>query len=139
MQVADAMVKSVVTVPPETTIEEAVATMMDNRIGSVLVVDHGPIGIMTRSDVLRLLLERDDSLSDMRVPEAMSEDPVTISPDASVETALRTMEEHKIKKLPVIAGLELVGIVTMTDLARHLPDRVMEARAAVEKRPDWTR
>lgn len=139
MQVADVMVKSVETVPPETTVEEAVVTMLEHRIGSILVVDQGPIGIVTRSDVLRELLERDGSLTKMTVTEVMTEDPVTIAPGASVETALRTMEEHEIKKLPVIAGLELVGIVTMTDLARHLPDRVNELRSNIRRREDWTR
>ena len=139
MQVADVMVKSVETVPPETTVKAAVERMLDRRIGSILVVDEGPIGIITRSDVLRELLDRDGSLTKMTVSEIMTEDPVTIAPGASVETALRTMDEHDIKKLPVIAGLELVGIVTMTDLARHLPDRVNELRSTFRRREDWTR
>jgi CBS domain-containing protein len=49
--------------------------------------------------------------------------PVTIGADDSVDDALKTMKEHKVRRLPVIDGHSLVGIVAIADVARALPDR----------------
>lgn len=137
MHVAEAMRTPVITVPPDTTVEDAVVTMLEHRIGCVIVADRGPMGILTRSDILELLLQADGDLTEKTVSEVMTDDLVTTTPDTTLEKALRIMEDNGIKKLPVIDGLELEGMVTMTDVARHLPDRVNEARSALSKRPGW--
>lgn len=84
-----------------------------------------------------MLLDGDGTLTERTVSEVMTGDMVTIAPDASLKKALRTMAENEIKKLPVVDGIEFKGILTMTDVVRHLPDRVNEARSAFSKRPLW--
>jgi CBS domain-containing protein len=48
--------------------------------------------------------------------------PVTIGADDSAEEALQTMAEHKVRRLPVIDGHDLIGVVSQADVATHLPD-----------------
>ncbi len=137
MNVAEVMSTPAITVSPNDTLETAVEVMLSNTIGCVVVVDHGVVGILTRSDVLKALTAQRATLTSASVESGMSHRPITITPEVSVETALRTMEEAEVKKLPVVADLELVGIITMTDIARQLPARVQEARRAFERREEW--
>ncbi len=68
----------------------------------------------------------------VRVGELAQGKPVTIGADDDVEEALRTMAEHKVRRLPVIDGHDLVGMVSQADLARSLPkERVGELVEAI--------
>ncbi|MFB6120882.1 MAG: CBS domain-containing protein [Halobacteriaceae archaeon] len=138
MNVGAIMSTPVVTVGPAATLRDAVDEMLAYRIGSVVVGDGGPLGILTRSDVLRAVAHDERSIDTVTVGGAMTEDVVTTSADTSVKAALRAMEAHDVKKLPVTDGVELAGIVTLTDVGRHLPERVAETRRVVERRDDWT-
>lgn len=138
MQVRDIMSAPAISVPPTATLEDVVETMLEHRIGSVLVIDTGIQGIVTRSDVLRAVAAENQHLDALEVTTAMSPDVVTTAPTISVTVALDTMEVHSIKKLPVVADFDVVGIVTMTDIAQHQPERVQEARGAMERKDEWT-
>lgn len=138
MQVGEIMTSPAETVEPETTLYDAIGTMLRHRIGSVVVIDTGSIGILTRSDVLRTIFETGGSVTEQTAGDAMSGDVITTTPTTAIQTALKTMEDHGIKKLPVLEDLELVGIITMTDIARHQPERVREVRDTVERKDEWT-
>lgn len=138
MDVDAVMSSPAITATRDSTLADAVDTMLEHRIGSVVVVAAAPVGILTRTDVLVALRSADDPpLSSISVETAMSSPPVTIAPSSAIETAVRLMAEHEIKRLPVMDELQLVGIVTMTDLATHLPERVQEVRAAIERTNRW--
>lgn len=138
MQVGEIMSTPVITIGGEATLEDAVAEMLSNRVGSVLVVEQGLWGIITRSDILRALHGGTATLADLDAKTVMTADVVTIESTAAVETALRLMETHQIKKLPVVETFELEGIVTATDIARHQPKRVREVRETIQRRDEWT-
>ena len=140
MRVEEAMSSPAVTIPKSATVREAIARMLKHRVGSVVVaVDGHPTGILTRSDGLRAAYHAGDRLRDIAVSRAMSEDPHTIKPSRTLRSTLRTMESYEIKKLPVVDGFELVGIITMSDIARHLPVEVRESMANLDRKDDWER
>ena len=60
---------------------------------------------------------------------------MTIGADDSVEEALHTMAEHKVRRLPVIDGHDLVGIVSQADLARNLPEKVGDLVEVISATP----
>lgn len=129
-----------VTVPRETTVKEAIGQMLKQRVGSVIVVvDGNATGIMTRSDALRAAYHAGAKLEAIGVPRAMSDDLVTTKPSRTLRSVLRTMERHDIKKLPVVEGFEPVGMVTITDIARHYPQEVQEAMEQLTRSDDWNR
>lgn len=138
MLVRDIMSSPVVRVSSDTTLRDAVEAMLRHRIGCVLVVDHQIQGILTNSDVLRATYHARAPLRNIPVTDAMTDTVITTTGSATVETALRAMVEHNIKKLPVVDAAEIVGIVTITDIGRELPKRVSEVRHAVEQRDEWT-
>src|SRR6056297_1328266 len=110
MQVREIMSSPVVTVRSDATLREAVGEMLDCGVGSVVVVDSGPVGIVTSTDVLRAMYRGGGALADVAVTRVMSRELATATKKTSVTTALDTMERRKVKKLPVRDGIELVGI-----------------------------
>ncbi|QIB73843.1 CBS domain-containing protein [Halogeometricum borinquense] len=138
MQVAQVMSSPVVTVTLDATLREAVRSMLERRVGSVVVLDTGPVGIVTRSDALWGTYQDGGSLADIAVTDVMSRDLVMTTEQTSITTALDTMKQHEVKKLPVRDGMELVGIITMTDIAEHHPEVVHEVRNRISRKGDWS-
>lgn len=131
MKVREVMTEDVVTVEREDSLQRAVGAMLQHGIGSVLVEDEvRPVGILTESDVLRAGYLAERALPDIRADREMGSPLITIAPDDDLETALETMRTHDVKKLPVEGGVEIVGIVTVTDVAMHHPEAI-EAAAQI--------
>ena len=105
------------TVSPSTTVGEAVALMAQHRIGSTVVMD-GPrlVGIFTERDTVRAISQSHDAPAH-EVSSWMTREPMTVSPDEDAEVALNTMLTHGFRHLPVVEGGEVVGIVSIRDLA----------------------
>ena len=100
-------------VTPSTTVGEAVALMAQHRIGSVLVMEGSQlVGIFTERDTVRSLSHSYDAVSSWMTPE-----PMTVTPESSTDEALKTMLDHNFRHLPVMEGGEVVGIVSIRDLA----------------------
>ncbi|WP_436903025.1 CBS domain-containing protein [Halovenus halobia] len=139
MRVGDIMSSPAVTVERETTVQVAIEQMLKHHVGSVVVVaDGNATGILTRSDALRAAYHAGSDLETIAVSRAMSEELRTTKQSRTIRSVLRTMEKNGIKKLPVVEGFEPVGIVTMTDIAGHLPEEVQQATANLERSDDWT-
>jgi CBS domain-containing protein len=77
-------------------------------------------GMITDRDIVVKVLAEGKDPADTQAGDLAEGKPVTIGADDSVEEALRTMIEHKVRRLPVIDGHDLVGIVSQADLARAL-------------------
>ena len=139
MQVRELMSKPAVTVPRKTSIHDAIGRMLEHKVGSVVVVvDNDAVGILTRSDALRGAYHAGGTLEEIPVERAMSSDLVTTKRSRTARKALQTMELNSIKKLPVVEDFEPVGIITMTDIAKRLPQQVREAQENIQRQDEWT-
>lgn len=139
MLVRELMTDDVITVPRDTTVRTAVRTMLEERVGSVIVVEgEVPVGIFTGTDALGVAYECDCPFSAIGVEEGMSDDLVTGSPDMTVRSAARTLTEHGIEKLPIVADMELVGILTLNDIVREHATLLKEAYGLDVRRRKWT-
>ena len=106
------------------TLVDAARKMRDLGVGALPICgeDDRLKGMITDRDiVVRCIAEGGDPGS-MRVDELAEGKPVTIGADDSVEEALHTMMEHDVRRLPVIDGHELVGMVSQADVAKNLPE-----------------
>lgn len=124
MKVKDVMTKKVVTISPKLSIRVAAEEMKDNGVGC-LVVTQGDdvVGIITEKHIIKVLA--DSKLRDaenITVGYAMEDDFDSASPDADIDYAIRRMNKKGVKKLPVLRGKKLVGILTTTDIVRRCPD-----------------
>ncbi len=131
--VRDIMSRHVKTIGPERTVREAARTMTKSKIGSIIVVEGKPIGIVTEGDVLRAVGRGVDP-GKMAVRALMSRKLVTTTPDEKVENAAKLMAEGRVKKLPVMDGGRLVGIVTQTDIVDSSFELVTSLKEMVRAR-----
>jgi acetoin utilization protein AcuB len=128
--VKDWMTPDPVTIDPHTTLPEANRLMKECNIRRLPVVEKGKlVGIITLSDIREAspsqatalsIYELNFLLARLTVGEIMTRDPVTVTPDTSIEAAARLMLEHKIGSLPVIDNARLLGIITESDIFRLL-------------------
>lgn len=117
-RVRELMTVGVVTASPEETVASALRRMIDHDIGAVVVAEGEiPVGVFTERDVTRRVLT-DPDLLERPVGEVMSSPVVTTEPDEEIVTVFETMTARKIRRLPVVEGGRLVGILTERDLLR---------------------
>lgn len=115
------MTTNVVTVHSSEKILDAAKIMSEKKIGCLVVLENGrAAGIITERDILRRVVAKSLDPTKVSVVEIMSKPLITVSPDDSVRDAARIMVKNKIRRLPVVEGLRLIGIVTSTDLAKYL-------------------
>jgi CBS domain-containing protein len=118
VEISAIMTTNLATVGPEYNVAD-VASVMDARgIGSVIVLeDDRVLGILTERDILRVIGGGEDP-KNVAAHEALTDDLITIRPDASVDEAAREMVNAKVRHLPVISDEGLIGMVSMRDLVR---------------------
>jgi CBS domain-containing protein len=106
------------------TLEDAARKLADLDVGAMPICgeDDRLKGMLTDRDIVVKAIAEGKSLSETKAGELGDGKPVTIGADDSAEEALRTMTEHKVRRLPVIDGHDLIGIVSQADVAKSLPD-----------------
>ncbi len=115
--VREVMSTALYSVSPSTTVGEAVALMATHRIGSTMVMEGTRlVGIFTERDTVRAISQSHDAPSH-EVASWMTRDPKTVDPDVEAETALRIMLDHGFRHLPVVQDGEVIGMVSIRDLA----------------------
>jgi len=116
------MVEDVVTVEEDITVKKAVAIMNKYEIGCLIVTKRSkPVGIITERDMLTRVLAESRAAEKTKVAEVMSRPLIFADPNMDLEEAAKLMFKMKVKKLPVVSDGRLVGLVTLTDLARFQP------------------
>jgi CBS domain-containing protein len=118
--VRHAMTPSPQTVTPDMNAADAAGLMRSEDVGVLPVVEEGRlVGLVTDRDlVLRVLAERQDP-EEVSVADVLTRSPVTVTPDMRLSEARRLMEEHQVRRLPVVKGHGLVGILSLGDVAWH--------------------
>lgn len=123
LKVEDAMIRDVIAVDATSTVKEAVEIMNEHEIGCLVVIEnHRLSGILTERDILKRVLAATKDPKKTKVGEIMTTRVFTVSPETDLEEAARLMFENNVKKLPVVSEGKLVGLVTLTDLARFQPE-----------------
>lgn len=116
-KVREVMSTQLHSVEPTDTVAEAVAVMAQHRIGSVLVMEGDRLrGIFTERDTVRSLSQSHDAPRH-QITSWMTADPKTVAPDEDAEAALRMMLDSGFRHLPVVEEGQVVGMVSMRDLA----------------------
>jgi CBS domain-containing protein len=128
MHIGGVMRVKLVTAGPDQTAAEAIRTMLDAGVGSVLVVD-GPelVGIFTERDVLRLA-GVGASFGTVLLRDVMTPSPLSVSSDVSILDAAQMMGERNLRHLPVVEGGNLVGVVSIRDVLGFLAERLWAER-----------
>jgi CBS domain-containing protein len=117
-KVGEIMTPVPVILPPDASLISAAGTMRRYGIGDVLVAEDGRlVGLVTDRDIVvrAVAVARDPDVT--TIAEICSVDLVTVSPDDDAEAAVALMREHAIRRIPVVDSGEVVGVVSIGDLA----------------------
>ena len=117
----DIMTKYVVTIDANGTALEAAKLMAEKGISSLIVLNNeNPVGIVTERDFVKKICIKELQVSHVKVNEFMSKIRTFADPETPIDVAVQRMVNHKIRRLPIMENGKVVGIITVTDLAKHL-------------------
>jgi CBS domain-containing protein len=118
VQLREIMTSGVITAEPDTSAAEVAQRMRDTNVGSVVIVDRGgsPVAMVTDRDLaVRVLADEVEHAAP--IADHVSRPLVTGHPEMDLEEAAALMVQHRIRRLPVLDGEQLAGIVTLDDIA----------------------
>ena len=128
--VRDIMTKDLLTISEKDTALKAAQLMSEKGVSSLIVFsDEQPLGIITERDFIKKVCLKELKLSSVKVGDMMSKIRTSASPDTSIDVAVQRMVNNRIRRLPIIENGNLVGIITVTDLAKHLRTILLLNRA----------
>jgi CBS domain-containing protein len=123
----DIMTTDVTSIAEDTPVAEVAKKLRDLDVGALPICgeDNRLKGMITDRDiVVYVLAEGKDPASTKAIDVGEGDsNTVTIGADDSIDEALETMQRHQVRRLPVIDGQEMVGIISQADVATHLKDK----------------
>jgi len=118
MKVSEIMTKDVISLSADDTAEHAARLMEEHNIGSIPVnTNEKVIGIVTDRDIILRCIAKGVDIKSQKVRDIMTSNPVVGEENINVDDAARIMCERQIRRLPITSNNQLVGIVTLGDLA----------------------
>ena len=130
MIIADIMTAFPEALSPEDTIQKAAKLMRDHDYGSIPIIDEigALVGIVTDRDIVVQAIAAGRGL-ETELGECMTQRPDTIPKDLPLSDALRLMEKQQIRRLPVVENGRLIGMVSLSDLAKSQVSESEKSRA----------
>jgi CBS domain-containing protein len=111
------------TVLPEQALQDALVSMSENDIGSLVVMDHGElVGMLTFREVIQAVVKNGGSLGDSRVRSVMDDHPLTCTPDTEIDEVRRMMLGRHARYMPVLTQGTLMGVISFYDVAKAVVD-----------------
>jgi len=108
-------------VTPDTCVDDAVAMMDEKNVGALLVMKGSKlVGMLSERDYTRKVMLRGKKSSETKVSEIMSTNLTVAYPNEGVEECLRAMTDKRFRHLPVLDGEEVVGVISIGDLVKHV-------------------
>jgi len=126
--------REVYSLPSDASVYSAIELMADKHVGALLVVDDGwLVGIISERDYARKVILQGRASKDTFVREIMTPSPITIRCETTVDEAMRTMTENRIRHLPVLNSEgRIAGVLSIGDLVKWIVSSQDEAIAHLE-------
>ena len=111
------------TVSPEQALREALQTMSENDIGSLVVMDHGELaGMLTFREVILAVVKNGGTVGNTTVRGVMDDHPLTCTPETEIDEVRRMMLERHARYMPVMTQRTLMGVISFYDVAKAVVD-----------------
>tara|TARA_B100000029_G_scaffold15329_1_gene15763 strand:- start:7852 stop:8268 length:417 start_codon:yes stop_codon:yes gene_type:complete len=125
-QIRDIMEKNVITIDKNRTAQEAAKIISEKDISFLVVMNNGlPEGVLSESDFVRKIVSENKKSTDVPVSEIMSYKFRSVGPTSTIEDAVQKMLNNNIRRLLILEDEKLVGVITQTDLASYLRDKLL--------------
>jgi CBS domain-containing protein len=111
------------TVSPDQGLAEAVRTMAERDIGSLVVMDHGELtGMLTFREVILAIVKNGGSVGTTLIRSVMDDHPLTCTPETEIDEVRRMMLERHARYMPVMTQRTLMGVISFYDVAKAVVD-----------------
>lgn len=140
MTVGDLGPEEVVTASPDSDLGEITESLESENVGAIVITDDDtPAGIVTDRDAA-LAIHQHDDVASVSVEDVMTEDPATIQEDAEAIEISRAIDEHDVRRFPVVdEDGSLTGIVTLDDLVATIGEQLDNVADTIEvQSPDYS-
>ena len=118
-QIRDVMTDNPTTCEPTATVADAAKVMAREDVGPVPIVEGGRlVGLVTDRDIIVRVVAEGRDVTSTTVKDISSKDLITVTPDEELDRALQLMAQHQVRRIPVVEGDRVVGIVSQADVAR---------------------
>lgn len=108
-------------VPANTSVLNALRVMMEKNISALLILEERQLlGIFTERDYARKIILQGKASADTLLNEVMTSQPITVSPEDSLDHCMQTMTDKHIRHLPVVQGDQLIGMVSIGDVVKFI-------------------
>lgn len=125
-QVRDIMEKNVITIDINETANIAANQMKENDISFLVIIENGkPVGVVSERDFVQKLCINNQNSSDVKISDIMSYKFRWVNPITKIEDAIQKMLNNNIRRLLILDDEKLVGVITQTDLASYLREKLM--------------
>ena len=119
---------------PQATVYEALQLMSDKEVGAILVLEKGEVvGIFTERDYARKLILKGKFSKDTAVRELMTQEVLYVDPHNTIDDCMVLMTNNRVRHLPVLDNGQLVGIVSLGDMVKHIISDQESTIAQLEK------
>ena len=114
---------TVLSIPPDATVYDALVLMARHDVGALVVSDHLDIaGMFSERDYARKVILLGKSSRDLLVADVMTRQVHTVTPDCTIEDCMAIMTDHRVRHLPVVDGSGVVGLVSIGDVVKAMLD-----------------
>ena len=125
-QVKDIMEKNVITIEYDKTALDAACLISEKDVSFLVIMKDGlPIGVLSESDFVRRLAANDKKSSEMQISDIMSRKFRWVDPSTTIEDSIQKMLNNNIRRLIILENEKLVGVITQTDLAGFLRNKLL--------------
>ncbi len=141
MLVKEIMTQPVYTIDQNKTAKDAGILLRKIRRGFLVVTSKNrPVGVLSDSDLIKRIIAANKQPSKVKIKDVMSRHFVSTTPDVDILTAVRKMKKGNVHRLPVIANGKIVGIISLSDIAKTSPEMVnlLEMRLQMKEEPTET-
>ncbi|MBS4044041.1 MAG: CBS domain-containing protein [Chitinophagaceae bacterium] len=122
---------SLIYVPKNTIVRDALKTMAEKNIGSILIMEDGQyLGLMTERDYARKVILQGRSSKELNVEEIMSTEHPHVSKEHSIEQCMQLMSENNVRYLPVFENNKLVGLISILDVIK---ETIVEQKETIQQ------
>ena|SRR5438309_7877926 len=106
---------------PDSSVFDALEILEDRNLGSLVVVDDGKlVGVFTERDYARKVVLKGRSSKETLIRDIMSDRPIVVTPDHTIEQCMQIMSDKFIRHLPVVDHDYLVGVISIGDIVRYI-------------------
>jgi CBS domain-containing protein len=121
----DAMTRNPITLGPEDTVFDIVKKMLENEVGSILIVKNSKIlGIITEHDLLAKIIYKMRDAKKVKAKQIMTKELLSVSPKKDLYEVAKLMNDNNIRRMPVVDNKKLVGMITVKDVLKIEPSMI---------------